>query len=37
MMKTIMIKCEIIEEITIRINKNVPLRGSPVYSAKERR
>ena len=31
------VRDNVIEEITIRINKNVPLRRSPVYSAKERR
>lgn len=30
------VRDDVIEEITIRINKNVPLRRSPVYSAKER-
>jgi hypothetical protein len=28
---------DVVEEIGIRINKNIPLRRSPVYSVKERR
>ena len=27
---------DVIEEITVRINKNIPLRRSPIYSVKER-
>lgn len=30
------VRDDVIEEITIRINKNTPLRRSPVYSTKER-
>jgi len=30
------VRDDVIEEITIRINKNIPLRRSPVYSTKER-
>lgn len=30
------VRDDVIEEITIRVSKNVPLRRSPVYSAKER-
>ena len=30
------VRDDVIEEITVRINKNIPLRRSPIYSVKER-